>query len=126
MKPIYVFDFAARHNAWLSQRQGLVAENVANASTTGFKARDMRPFEETLNEAQLTLTSTNPAHFTIGAEAAAEPEIDRAASLDGTHSGNTVSLEKEFGKAGEINRAFSLNTGVIKAMNRMLLMSAKG
>jgi flagellar basal-body rod protein FlgB len=126
MKPIYVFDVAARHNTWLSERQGLVAENVANASTTGFKVRDLKPFTETLDETQLALAQTNGAHFSIGADAVAEAEIDEASAKDATHSGNTVSLEREFGKAGEIGRAFSLNVGIMKALNRMILMSAKG
>ncbi len=42
-----------------------------------------------------------------------------------THSGNSVSLEQELIKAGEVNRAYKLNTGIAKAFHRMLLASAK-
>ena len=41
------------------------------------------------------------------------------------HSGNSVSLEQEMIKAGEVNRAYALNTSVVKAFHRMLLASAK-
>jgi flagellar basal-body rod protein FlgB len=126
MKPIYIFDVASRHNAWLAERQGLIAENVANASTTGFKARDLKPFIETLDETKLELAQTSKAHLTISPGQIGEPDVDYAAVQDATHSGNTVSLEREFGKAGDVGRAYSLNIGIMKAMNRMLLMSVKG
>lgn len=44
---------------------------------------------------------------------------------DITHSGNSVSMEQELIKAGEVNRAFRLNTSVAKAFHRMMLASAK-
>lgn len=126
MKPIYVFDVAAKHNTWLSDRQGLVAQNVANASTTGFKARDLKPFNETLNETQLNLAQTNKAHMQLASDVASGVEPEDDVVIDASHSGNTVSLEREFGKSGEISRAYSLNVGLIKALNRMLLLSVKG
>jgi flagellar basal-body rod protein FlgB len=42
-----------------------------------------------------------------------------------SYSGNNVSLEQELIKAGEVNRAFRLNTSVAKAFHRMLLTSAR-
>ncbi len=42
-----------------------------------------------------------------------------------THSGNSVSLEQELINAGDVNRAYRLNTGIAKAFHRMLLASAK-
>ena len=43
-----------------------------------------------------------------------------------THSGNSVSLEQEMIKAGEVNRTYSLNTSIVKAFNQMLMASIKG
>ena len=60
------------------------------------------------------------------------PTVDavaEAADDDAWHtydSGNSVSLEKEMVKAGQVNGAHSLNNGVVKAFHRMLLASAKG
>jgi len=42
-----------------------------------------------------------------------------------THTGNSVSLEQELIKAGDVNRAYRLNTSVAKAFHRMILASAK-
>ena len=43
-----------------------------------------------------------------------------------TQSGNGVSLEQELIKSSDVNRAYRLNTGVIKAFHRMILASSKG
>ena len=40
-------------------------------------------------------------------------------------SDNTVVLEDELMKAGEIRRSFELNTSIVKAFHRMLLMSVR-
>ena len=42
-----------------------------------------------------------------------------------TDSGNTVSLENEMIKAGEVGRDYSLNTNIVKAFHAMLMQSVK-
>jgi flagellar basal-body rod protein FlgB len=39
-----VLDLAARQASWLLARQNLVAENVANANTPGYRISDLKPF----------------------------------------------------------------------------------
>jgi flagellar basal-body rod protein FlgB len=126
VNPVYLFDLASRSNHWLSVRQSVVGQNVANASTPGFKSMDVKPFVEELSMAQLDMARTNRAHLPLESEAIAEPEVDAAASDQTNYSGNNVSLEREFQKSGEINRAYALNTGLLKTFNRMLLLSSKG
>ena len=41
-------------------------------------------------------------------------------------SDNNVVLENELMDAGEVRRAFELNTGIVKAFNRMTLLVSKG
>ncbi|HET6378836.1 MAG TPA: flagellar basal body rod protein FlgB, partial [Methylocella sp.] len=43
-----------------------------------------------------------------------------------THSGNSVTLEQELLRSGEVTAAYSLNMAVTKAFNRMLMASLKG
>ena len=126
MTPIYLFDVMSQHNSWLSARQSLVAQNVANASTPGFKALDVKAFTETLDQTRLDMAQSQKAHFSLGAEAIIEPEIDAEAAGETSHSGNNVALERQFAKSGEIARSFALNTGVMKSFHRMLLLSTKG
>ena len=41
------------------------------------------------------------------------------------HSGNSVSLEQEMLKAGDVNKDYSLNTAIIKSFHRMFMSTAK-
>ena len=40
-------------------------------------------------------------------------------------SGNSVSLENELLDAGEVHRAFELNTAIVKAFNHMTMLVSK-
>ncbi|EJF88599.1 hypothetical protein ME3_01057 [Bartonella melophagi K-2C] len=43
-----------------------------------------------------------------------------------THSGNNVDLEEEMRKGGEVNREMFLNTAIVKAFHRMMMVTVKG
>jgi len=53
---------------WHQERQRVLAENVANADTPDYRARDLAPpnFEHMLQSASVTLATTNPAHIAAG------------------------------------------------------------
>ena len=122
-----VLDLAARQASWLVTRENLVAQNVANANTPGYRTTDLSPFEAAMQTASLPLTTTSPMHISI-ADSEFQPASDEVttAKSDTFLSGNNVSLESEMMKGGEINRAYSLNTAVVKAFNGMLQQSTKG
>ena len=46
-------------------------------------------------------------------------------SWEVVHSGNSVSLEQEMLKAGDVNKDYSLNTAIIKSFHRMFMSTAK-
>ena len=122
-----VLDLAARQSSWLLSRENLVAQNVANANTPGYKTADLTPFEASLQTASLQLTTTSPMHISIPqSEFQNTPEETTTAKSDTFLAGNNVSLESEMMKGGDINRAYSLNTAVMKAFNGMLVQSVKG
>ena len=126
MSSIHLFDLAARQVQWLSVRQATVAGNVANANTPDFKARDVQPFADVLDKTQLTMAATNPQHLEVEANGIAGARRRPDDITEETHSGNTVDVEQEMMKAGEISREYSLNTSIVKAFHRMMLSVAKG
>jgi flagellar basal-body rod protein FlgB len=76
-------------------------------------------------QGQFAMAATNSAHmlpegndFTATRPAAVD-------SWETTYSGNSVSLEQEMMKEGEINRSFSLNTNIKRAFHQMLMISLK-
>jgi flagellar basal-body rod protein FlgB len=85
---------------WHQERQRLLAENVANAETPGFKPRDLVPpnFDQTVPTpgATLTLASTDPGHITGGGFGGTGPfEQARQRNYQVRPTGNAVSLEDE-------------------------------
>ncbi|MCO4315648.1 flagellar basal body rod protein FlgB [Phyllobacterium sp. 21LDTY02-6] len=126
MQGIYLFDLASRQAEWLSVRQAAVSGNVANVNTPGFKARDVDPFREVLAQTQMTMAATDPRHLEVNASGVAATTLRKDAVTEQNHSKNTVNLEMEMVKSGEINREFALNTSIVKAFHRMMLSSVKG
>lgn len=125
MGPIHLFDVASRANHWLTMRQSTIAQNVANVNTPGFKAQDVKAFESTLESMSLTMTITRAMHMTPAGHSDARTDVAPDETGEVLHSGNTVNLESEMSKASEVNRAYALNTSVLKAFHRMLMASSK-
>lgn len=125
MDSIYLFDLASRQAHWLSARQVVIAGNVANADTPDYTAKDVEPFGETLARTRLTLAATEPGHLGIGGAAARDVSTVERDGWAVEASGNSVTVEAELLKAGEVNRAFSLNTAIVKAFHQMLTRSVR-
>jgi flagellar basal-body rod protein FlgB len=122
---IHLFDIVSRQNRWLSVRQSTIAGNIANANTPGYKALDVEPFEKALEMTRLSMNSTHAGHLAESGARTSTVEAANSSSWDVTHSGNSVSIEQELINAGEVNRAYRLNTSIAKAFHRMILASAK-
>lgn len=107
---------------WLTARQKVVTENVANADTPNFKASDLRPldFRKELAEVthsstpKLAPTTTDPRHL-VGTEAAArlDPVVEKV-TTDRDINGNTVSLEDEMMKVSDNASDYQLMTNLYK------------
>jgi len=114
-KHIGLFDLAERRLAWADQRQTVLAQNVANANTPGFKPRDLRPFAATLDNASaVTPVRTQPNHL-AGTIAPTAPNevVDRTQTQ--SPDGNAVSLEQQLVKVADTETAHSLVTTIYKA-----------
>lgn len=125
MQPVNLFDLAAQQARWLSVRQTAVAGNIANINTPGYKAVEVEPFESVLDNTTVAIRKTDPDHITTGStrgfQALTRQDTDPALMP----SENTVVLETELVKAGEVRRSFELNTAIVKAFHRMFMMTAR-
>jgi flagellar basal-body rod protein FlgB len=126
MESVNLFALATQQSKWLAVRQTAVAGNVANVNTPGYVAVDVEPFEKVLDNTGVRLAATDAGHLTgrSGETGFAMAEQDDAPAV--LPSGNSVVLENELLKAGEIRRQFELNTAIVKAFHRMLMMTSKG
>ena len=125
MQPVSLFDLAAQQARWLSVRQSTVAGNIANVNTPGYRAADVEPFEKVLNSKSVAMRATDPRHISLGVGGsgiAVRSEENDTAVMP---SDNSVVMETELMKAGDVRRSFELNTAIVKAFHRMTLMSLK-
>lgn len=126
MDPVNFFSIASQQNRWLSVRQSVLAQNIANANTPGFKALDVQPFEAVLNATGIEMRQTQPNHLTPVSGAGSDADTEESAKWQIVHSGNSVSLEEQMLKAGEVAGNYARNTSVMKTFHRMLLAASRG
>ncbi|WP_214471936.1 flagellar basal body rod protein FlgB [Mesorhizobium sp. dw_380] len=125
MEPVSLFDLAAKQAQWLSVRQSAIAGNIANANTPGYTANDVEPFEKVLDRTAVSLQTTEAGHLGSAATNAGftiKPQVDDGVVLP---SKNSVVLEDQLLKAGEVRRSFELNTAIVKAFHSMMMMAVK-
>jgi flagellar basal-body rod protein FlgB len=80
---------AARH---ATARHRVIAENVANADTPGYRARDVKDFSSIVKES-FTARTTRPGHAGFGGHVAAAQTFELA--LPPSPNGNTVNVEDQ-------------------------------
>ena len=103
----------------------ITAGNVANASTPGYQAVDLKPFSAFLDKSAENIATTNPAHLSFASLGSGKTQTVQSGSPDTTLSGNSVSLEAEMVKLGDINRSLSLNTNIQRVFHQMLMTAVK-
>lgn len=83
---------------WHQSRQGVLSENVANADTPGYRARDMKPFDvdklDNTGSAGLSTAITQKNHL-AGFMTASSNKNTKVDSFEITPDGNSVSLEEQ-------------------------------
>jgi len=96
----------ARHAA---ARHRVLAENVANADTPGFRSRDVEPFSTLVND-RFRPRLTRPGH--LGPREAVLGVARLVEDPGGAPNGNSVNLEREATRAVETQGAHGLALAV--------------
>jgi flagellar basal-body rod protein FlgB len=125
MHDLTLFAVASQRNRWLATRSAAIADNIANADTPGFKARDVPSFEAALTSS-VAVSRTDSKHLAPSQFGAKAYDLIARATDATKHSGNTVSLESELTNLGEVRSQHSAVTGIVSAFHRMLLASVRG
>jgi flagellar basal-body rod protein FlgB len=102
---------AERRLAWLEQRQRVLAENIANADTPGFRPRGIGSFQRSLAGA-FGMARTTALHLQ-GAGGVAGARPDRPPG-DLAPNGNAVSLDLEAIRIADTDTAHALATGLYR------------
>jgi flagellar basal-body rod protein FlgB len=111
--------------SWLHNRQDVLTQNVANADTPGYVARDLKAqdFEALMRGSSRNgsaLLSTDPRHIAMKAGGASRFEDMAAPDQVSNPNGTAVSLEQEMIKVSETQAQFQAAANLYaKAMSMM-------
>lgn len=101
-------------------RLGVIAGNVANADTPGFKAQDLPDFG-TIYQADGPMRVSRPGH--IGGPGLADQPILRTITGSAAPNGNSVSLEAEMVKAAEVRQQHDMALVIYRSMSELMRTS---
>lgn len=116
-----IFRMSSAMAVHAGQRQAIISQNVANADTPGYAARDLPDFQTLYNPADAagTQRATRARHLngnTGGMDQAAAFKVRDEASPDG----NTVSIETEMLKATDAQRQHDRALAIYKSALNVL------
>ena len=116
-----LFSLLTDRMSWLSTRQSVLAQNVANADTPNYVARDIKPMDfdaMASGRKATTLAVTNARHIDIHAQRGNDFEEQDAEGEGGTPGGNVVSVEQEMIKLSDTQIQYQTATNLCqKAVN---------
>lgn len=120
---------------YINERQRVIAENVANADTPGFVARDLKPFsfkaqvEATSGLRPVTPAATNAAHLsgTIPQRSGSGANFKAIATPDSetTLDGNQVVLEEQMIKMTEARMNYEAAVGFYQKSLNLIRTAAR-
>lgn len=127
MNDLSFFNLASQRLGWLAEGQRVVAENVANADTPGFKARKVSEFERMLEASGASeLTTTDARHISgTGGSTNLKASVDEN-TWGESLNGNTVILEQQTIKANEIGESYQVAASLYRKGHELLRLAAAG
>jgi flagellar basal-body rod protein FlgB len=115
--------------SWLSARQQVLAQNVANADTPSYTSKDLKPldFEQLLRNSNApmapsggTLLTDNPMHIQISQRSSPQFNAYDTPDTESSPNGNSVSLEQEMIKVSDTQAQYEAASNLYtKALHLM-------
>ena len=122
---VNLFDLATKQSQWLSVRQSAIAGNIANVNTPGFMRSRSSRSKRCWTDPVASGDAGRPSRRCRDRMPASR-SAERADGPRCMPSKNTVVLENELMEAGEVRRAFELNTASSRRSIRMTMIVSKG
>ena len=127
---IPLFDAIRGRIGWLEDRQRVIAQNVANADTPGFAARDLRAPDDfahaMMQQSQgVGMMRTSTAHMAIQPQRAVNYASMTAPDSETTLDGNSVVVEEQMLRMAESRMAHDAAIGFYQKSLNMLRMAAR-
>ncbi|MCB2099438.1 MAG: hypothetical protein KDE22_01110 [Rhodobacterales bacterium] len=120
-----LFGMVKKRLTWLTQRQEVLSQNIANADSPGYKPRDLTKlkFGELMRREhmQLNVSMDNPAHLGGQRKRLRDyAEEQERRPFETAPAGNAVILEEQMGKVNETAIGHKLTTELYKKHLNMI------
>jgi len=114
-----VFSAVRKRLDWLTQRQEVLAQNIANSDTPKYRASDLKPysFKEMIRSEsmQLNLTVSEESHLPGRRKRIRDfSEVTTRHPFETSPDGNSVIIEEQMGKINETQLSHKLTTNIYK------------
>lgn len=130
---IPLFSMLRGRLGYLSERQKLIAQNVANSETPGYSPKDLKPYDFA---AQMRATQTGagmlavtqPGHMTPPSQGNGSAGAFKAKTVkdsETTLDGNSVVLEEEMLKMSDARMSYEAAIGFYQKSLNLLRMAAR-
>jgi len=124
----FTLDAMGAYLGRLSSRQQVIASNLANIDTPGYRAKDITfhaTMEELISEAAAPMRATRPEHkvLTPMAFGPGGPAVFEVDGLPSRLDRNNVDLDREMLKLGETSFGYSMMVQLLRGKLRTLSTS---
>ncbi len=115
LNKVSLFGMMKQRLAWLGQRQEVLAQNIANADTPGYRPRDIKPIEfRGMVKRQISpvnMDTTHGSHIAGQTKSAKtfDDQVNRR-PYETAPAGNAVVLEEQMAKVSETSVSHRLTT----------------
>jgi flagellar basal-body rod protein FlgB len=122
LKGIGLFQMISQQLRWLGQRQQVLSQNVANANTPGYQARDLQPvsFGDALQQATLQPAVTQAGHLPGKAADPGAAKVKTITPWEVSPDGNGVVLEQQMTQLAETQADYQMATELYRKQIGML------
>lgn len=120
---------------FLNQRQGIIAQNVANADTPDYRPQDLKPvdFRSVLKEIAapegkmtVNLETTQPGHMPVVGEIADPKSGKQKHIYEVAPTGNSVVMEEQLMQSGKNTMDYNLMASLYQKHAQMMKIAIGG
>jgi len=123
-----LFDLLTKKMSYLNQKQAVIAENVANVDTPGYKQLALKQFTfgDTLKQVGASMSVTNTRHIIPASMAGTNAQTFESKDTDVMPSGNTVDIEQQMAEVSKTSIDYQTMTAIYKKMTGLFKIAVKG
>ena len=123
-----LLDIISSKMSYLNQKQAMLAENVANVDTPGYKQRELKAFTfgDALKQADVSMAVTDPRHIIPPTMAGANAKTVESKDTEVQLSGNSVDVEQQMMEVAKTSVDYQTMTSIYHKMTGLFKIAIKG